>query len=108
MGQRAKDAHQLRSNSMMPPQLARAHRPRRSSRPILETLPAVSTTELRISSLYHGRRAILKPLKIPNIERVKVSLTTVDFHFESLHRGQKGRTETFRLKPIRTGFGNYR
>src|SRR5262249_34197819 len=85
---------------MMPPQLARAHRPRRSSRPILEQLPAVTTTELRISSLYSGKKRILRPLKIPHLEGVKVTTTRVDFHFLSLHRGQRGRTESFRLKPI--------
>src|SRR5262245_38009623 len=88
-----------------PPQLAKAHKPRKSTRPILEMLPAVSVTELRISSLYQGKRAILKPLKIPNIAGVKVGHLSVEFHFQSLHRGQKGRTETFRLKPWRVGYG---
>jgi hypothetical protein len=91
-----------------PWQLAQAHKPRKSLRPILEQLPAVSTTELHISSIYRGKPAAIKPLKIPRIESVKVSLTRVDFHFQSLHRGQRGRTETFRLKPIRTGFGTFR
>src|SRR5262245_1444193 len=91
----------------MPPQLAKAKRPGKgkSTKPILEQLPAVSTTELRISSLYQGKRAILKPLKIPNIEGVKVGPLTVEFRFQSLHRGQKGRTETFRLKSWRVGYG---
>lgn len=84
-----------------PPQLAKAFKPRKSSRPILEQLPAVTTTELRISSLYRGKTAIIKPLKIPNIASVTVSVTHVEFHFQSLHRGQKGRTEAFRLKPLR-------
>jgi hypothetical protein len=91
-----------------PWQLARAYKPRKSTRPILEQLPAVSTTELHISSIYRGKPAAIKPLKISRIESVKVSLTRVDFHFQSLHRGQRGRTETFRLKPIRTGFGTFR
>jgi hypothetical protein len=91
-----------------PPQLARAYKPRKSTRPILEQLPAVNTTELHISSIYRGKPAKIKPLRIPRIESVKVSLTRVDFHFQSLHRGQRGRTETFRLKPIRTGFGTFR
>jgi len=86
-----------------PWQLARAHKPRRSTKPILETLPAVTTTELRIYSIYQGKRATIKPLKIPNIEGVKVGPLSVEFHFRSLHhrRGEKGRTETFRLKPLR-------
>ena len=91
-----------------PWQLAKAFKPRKSSRPILEQLPAVSTTELRISSLYRGKRPMIKPLKIPNIESVAVSPTAVEFNFKPLHRGQQGRTETFRLKPIRTGFGSFR
>jgi len=91
-----------------PPQLAKAFKPRRSTRPILEQLPAVTTTELRISSLYRGKKPIIKPLKIPNIESVNIGPLTVEFNFRPLHRGQKGRTETFRLKPIKTGFGNFR
>src|SRR5262249_40308909 len=84
-----------------PPQLARAYKPRKSTRPILESLPAVTTTELHISSLYRGKKPIIKPLKIPNIESVAVSLTAVEFHFRPLHRGQQGRIEEFRLKPTR-------
>jgi hypothetical protein len=86
---------------MQPPQLARAFKPRRSTKPILETLPSVSCNELRISSIYRGKPAKIKPLKIPNIEGVKVGPLSVEFHFRSLHRGQKGRTETFRLKSLR-------
>ena len=84
-----------------PPQLAKAYKPRRSTKPMLETLPSVSIHELRISSLYRGKRPIIKPLKIPNIESVAVSLTAVEFHFRPLHRGQQGRIEKFRLKPAR-------
>jgi hypothetical protein len=68
-------------------------------------LPSVSTTELRISSLYRGKPAIFKPLKIPNIERVEVSLTAVEFHFRPLHRGGEGPVQRFNLKPIKTGIG---
>jgi len=85
----------------MPPQLAKAHRPRKSTRPILEQLPAVTTTELRISSTYQGKRPIIKPLRIPNLSGFKLGHLTVEFLFQPLHRGQKGRTETFRLKPLR-------
>src|SRR5262249_37268233 len=88
-----------------PPQLAKAFKPRRSSRPILETLPAVSTTELRISSLYQGKPARIKPLKIPNIEGVKVGPLTVEFHFKSLHRGVQGPVQQFSLRPIKAGLG---
>jgi len=91
-----------------PWQLAKAFKPRKSSRPILETLCAVSTTELKISSLYSGKKRVLHPLKIPHLEGVKVTATRVDFHFPSFHRGQRGRTESFRLKAIRCGFGNFR
>src|SRR5262245_49767678 len=98
----------MSTDMAQPWQLAKAYKPRRSTRPILEQLPAVTTTELRISSLYSGKHAKLKPLKIPNIAGVKVSLTHATFEFQSLHRGQRGRTETFRLKPIRTGFGTFR
>jgi hypothetical protein len=90
---------------MQPPQLARAHKPRRSSRPILETLPSVTTTELQISSIYYGKKLIIKPLKkIPNLESIKVSGTRVEFHFQPLHRGQRGRSEAARIKATKTGF----
>jgi len=93
--------------SGMPWQLARAKRSPRgqSRRTILEQLPAVSTTELRISSLYTGEKRIMRPLKIPNIASVKVALTHVEFHFKSLHRGVEGPVQRFKVKPIRTGFG---
>ena len=91
-----------------PWQLAKAYKPRKSTRPILEQLPAVSTTELKISSIYKGQKHILKPLKIPGIEAIKRSLTAVEFHFRPLHRGQRGRTERISLKPIKTGFGTFR
>ena len=88
-----------------PWQLAKAFKPRKSSRPILEQLPAVSTTELKISSIYKGKPANIKPLKIPGIEAIKRSLTEVEFHFRPLHRGQKGRVEAFRIKHWRVGYG---
>ena len=63
-----------------PRQLAKAFKPRKSTRPILEQLPAVTTTELKISSLFTGKKHILKPLRIPGIESIKRSLTAVEFH----------------------------
>ena len=88
-----------------PPQLAKAYKPRRSTKPILETLPSVSVYELRICSLYNGKTDILKPLKIPDITAFKVTLTHVEFHLKSLHRGVEGPVQRFKVKPIRTGFG---
>jgi len=90
----------------MPPQLASAKRPPKgqSRRPILEQLPAVSANELRISSIYQGKRATIKPLKIPNIAGVKVGPLSVDFHFKSLHRGVEGPVQRFNLRLIKAGF----
>src|SRR5262249_5298879 len=88
-----------------PWQLAKAFKPRKSTRPILEQLPSVSTTELRISSIYYGKKLIIKPLKsIANLEGIKVSSTRVEFHFQSLHRGQPGRSEAVLIRATKTGF----
>ena len=88
-----------------PWQLAKAYKPRKSTRPILETLPSVSVNTFKISSLYTGKRAIIRPLKIPNIVAFKVTLTHVEFHLKSLHRGIEGPIQRFNVKPIKTGWG---
>src|SRR5262245_13796443 len=88
-----------------PWQLAKAFKPRKSTKPILESLPAVSVNTFKISSLYTNKRAIIKPLQIPDIAAVKVSATHIDFHFTSLHRGIEGPIQRFNVKPIKTGWG---
>jgi hypothetical protein len=88
-----------------PWQLARAFKPRKSTKPILETLPSVNVNTFKISSLYTGKRVIIKPLRIPDIVAFKVSGTHVDFHLKSLHRGIAGSVQRFAVKPIRTGWG---
>lgn len=90
---------------MMPPQLAKAHKPRRSTKPILESLPSVNVNVFKISSLFTGRRVIIKPLKIPDIAAFKVTGTHIDFHLKSLHRGIAGPVQRFAVKPIKTGWG---
>jgi len=88
-----------------PWQLAKAHKPRRSTKPILEQLPCVAAHELKISSLFTGKSAIIRPLRIADIAAVKVSLTDVEFHLKSLHRGVEGPVQRFNVKPIKTGWG---
>src|SRR5262245_17665142 len=88
-----------------PWQLAKAFKPRKSTRPILEQLPSVSVNTFKISSLFTGKNATIKPLKIPNITAFKVSLTHIDFHLKSLHRGSEGPIQRFNVKPIKTGWG---
>ena len=88
-----------------PWQLAKAFKPRKSTRPILEQLPSVSVNTFKISSLFTGKSAIIRPLRIADIIAVKVSLTHVDFHLKSLHRGVEGPVQRFNVKPIKTGWG---
>jgi hypothetical protein len=54
------------------------------------------------------QKAYNKSLKLPRLAAVKVSVTHVEFHFESLHRGVEGPTQRFNVKHIRTGFGSFR
>jgi hypothetical protein len=93
---------------MMPAQLARAKRPRKSTRPILEQLPSISVSDLRIPSPYDYKTYVLPNIsfRYPHLASVKVSNRLVELILPSLHRGEnKGPTYTFRLKHIRTGFG---
>jgi hypothetical protein len=94
---------------MMPPQLARAHRPRKSSRPILETLPAISVNELGIPSLFDTKTYILPnvSLRYPHVTAIRLCVHFVEFQLPSLHRGKDGPTHSFNLKHIRTGIGNH-
>src|SRR5262245_18979568 len=92
---------------MMPWQLAKAKRPGRgkSTKPILESLPSVSVNTFKISSLFTGKKHIMRSLQIKDIAAVKVSGTHIDFHWTSLHRGIEGPVQRFNVKPIKNGFG---
>jgi hypothetical protein len=76
---------------MMPPQLARAHKPRKSSRPIAETLQSIRICDLRICSLSPGKTYIIRTqIKWPFVASIKLAWDFIEFHFPSLHRGQLG------------------
>jgi hypothetical protein len=92
----------------MPPQLARADRPRKSTRPIAEQLPSISINDLGVPSPYDYKTYVLPNIsfRYPHLASVKVSNRLAEFILPSLHRGEnKGPAYQFRLKPIRTGFG---
>src|SRR5262245_30359453 len=89
-----------------PPQLARAHKPRKSSRPIAETLQSIRICDLRICSLSpHKTYTIRTQFKWPFLASIKYSVAYVEFHFPSLHRREIGPIQTFQVKRLRTGFG---
>src|SRR2546430_8373406 len=83
----------------MPPQLARARRPKRSERPIAETLPHINVNDLKIpKSLYTVVTAPWISLRYPFISGARLSVRMVEF-------AHNGRIQSFRLKWIKTGYG---
>src|SRR5262245_22975836 len=76
-------------------------------RPIVEQLSQIAIHVFPIPSLYDDRTYILRniSLRFPQLAAAKVSRDCVEFHLLSLHRGQLGPVQTFKLKHIRTGFG---
>jgi hypothetical protein len=92
-----------------PPQLARAYKPRKSLRPILEQLPAISVNDLGIPSPFDTKTYIIPnaSLRYPHVAHIRLCVHFVEFQLPSLHRGKDGPTHTFKLKHIRTGIGNH-
>jgi hypothetical protein len=93
---------------MMPWQLREGlkRRPKNAPpRPIAEQLPSISVNELPIPYYYDEKTYIIRSLKWSCIASIKVSRDQVSFYLPSLHRGQIGPNQVFRLKHIRTGFG---
>jgi hypothetical protein len=96
---------------MMPRQLREGLRrhPKgsRPPRPIAEQLPSISVNDLHISSLDTFKNYVMPnvSLRYPYLSGVRLSVHVVEFQHPSLHRGQTGPIQTFRLKHIRTGFG---
>jgi hypothetical protein len=89
-----------------PPQLAKAFKPRWSSRPIAETLQSIRICDLRICSLSPDKTyTIGTQIKWPFVASIKLGWDFIEFHFPSLHRGQLGPVQTFQVKPLKTGFG---
>src|SRR5262245_52768202 len=77
-------------------------------KPLIENLESVSVNDLRIPSLSDAKRFILQGVNFrwPFLSAIKVARDAVEFHLPSLHRGQIGPAQVFRVKPIRTGIGN--
>jgi hypothetical protein len=78
----------------------------RPPRPIAEQLPSISVNDLHISSLDTSKNYVMPnvSLRYPYLSGVRLSVHVVEFQHPSLHRGQIGPIQTFRLKHIRTGF----
>src|SRR5262249_49474282 len=88
-----------------PPQLARAYKPRKSSRPIAESLQKISISDIKVPS---DNRTYTLPnisFKYPFLAAARLTRGTIEFHFPSLHRSQLGRTQTFKIYPVGVGYG---
>jgi hypothetical protein len=79
----------------------------RPPRPIAEQLPSISVNDLQIPSPYDYKSYTMPniSLRYPQLAAARISAQAVEFHHPSLHRGAVGPVQTFRLKPIKTGFG---
>jgi hypothetical protein len=92
----------------MPWQLRAAYKPKKgtSERPIVEKLPSISTKNLGVPSPYDDKTYLMPNIafRLP-IASARVNFNCVEFRHDPLHRGQRGRTQTFQFKHIRTGFG---
>jgi hypothetical protein len=83
----------------MPPQLARARRPKRATpRPLAECLPSINVNSLKIPRDYQTYTAPNISFRYPQISGLRLSAYWVEFHHSS-------RIQKFRLKWIKTGFG---
>jgi len=87
----------------MPWQLAQAKRPKRSEpRPIAECLPSINVNDLQIPRNY----AIVS---LPNVGLRYSQLAHMRLTYHSVEVAHcTGRTQHFKLKPIKTGFGYFR
>jgi hypothetical protein len=95
---------------MMPPQLARAKRPKRSTpRPIVEQLPRIDIADLCRFQVFpdqinwRARHSLELPFRYPFLKSLVISLQNIEANHVS------GYTQFIPLRWIRTGFGsNYR
>jgi hypothetical protein len=90
----------------MPPQLQRGLLARRYShcrdpRPIAEELSQINVNELHIPRDHKTYSAPNISLRYPYLSGIRLTCNAVEFT-------HTGRTQTFALKPIRTGFGYFR
>src|SRR5262249_24033429 len=89
----------------MPPQLARAYKPRKSSRPIAEKLPRINISDIKIPTDSRSYTLPNIAFKYPFLAAARLTRDAIEFHFPSLHRSQLGRTQTFQIYPVRVGYG---
>src|SRR5215510_14180169 len=100
----------------LPPHLAEGLKRRRElikkgftppPRPIVEQLPSISANDLAIprdSKTYTLPNA---SLRWPFLANVRMTWDAVELIHRSLHRRQLGRSQTFAIKRIKTGFGRW-
>jgi hypothetical protein len=77
----------------------------RPPRPIAEQLPSINVNDLPVPRDYKNYTLPNVSLRYPQLASVRLSFHVVEFQHPSLHRGQAGPIQTFRLKHIKTGFG---
>jgi hypothetical protein len=84
---------------MMPRQLRNAKRPKRSTpRPLAECLTRINVNDLKIPRDYETYIAPDISFRYPEISGLGISAYMAEFHHNH-------RIQTFRLKPIKTGYG---
>jgi hypothetical protein len=89
----------------MPWQLARAHRPRKSTRPIVEQLPSINVNDLRAPKDYQTYVMSGASLRWPFLSCIRVSCAAAELTLPSPFRGREPKILIFKLKPIYTGIG---
>jgi len=77
----------------------------RPPRPIAEQLPSINVKDLGIPRRYGVTNVINLSFKFPDVPSVKATAETVEFQLRSVHRGQPGPKQVFRIKAINTGIG---
>jgi hypothetical protein len=90
----------------MPPQLARAKRPKRTTpRPLVETLPRIDIRDLCRWNVFpsqydwHKAHILELPFRYPFIRSLVISLENIEINHHN------GYTQPIKLRWIRTGFG---
>lgn len=69
---------------------------------VIEKLPCIDCKDLGNK---RGTYTIDLSFRLPQVPSAKISKGCVTFYHRSVHRGQLGDIQRFRLKAIRTGFG---
>jgi hypothetical protein len=72
---------------------------------VIENLPCINCKDLGDK---RGTYTIDLSFRLPQVPGAKISAGSVTFYHRALHRNTTGDTQSFRLKPIKTGFGGPR